>query len=80
MKGNTVYLIFCRYTNGETLLQTLHATFDGAYNHMTQIREYWEKEKGFTVIPEDGSGGGFYVKGTNGFNRFYYVGNRTIDE
>lgn len=89
MKGNTVYLIFCKYGGRETrlnypetALQTVHATFDGAYNHMAQIRKHWE-EKGFKIKLIDKMEDRFLVVapyGPYGFFREYFVITRTIDE
>ena len=80
--GDQIYLIFCKHLSdgqgGHEQLQTPHATFDGAYEHMNQIKQHWQREKGFdiTEVPD----GSFYVDGPFGFQRLYYVVTRTIEK
>jgi hypothetical protein len=77
MIGNIIYLVYCEYQNGDKVLQTPHATFDGAYEHMQAIKEHFES-KDFEVkgVPD----GSFYVTGPFGFKRMYYVATRTIEK
>lgn len=77
MIGNIIYLVYCEYQNGDKQLQTPHATFDGAYEHMHAIKEHFES-KDFEVkeVPD----GSFYVIGPFGFKRMYYVATRTIEK
>lgn len=79
MVGNVIYLIFGRdMAHHSDTMETPHATFDGAYEHMQRIAEHFSKEKGFKVTHvRDGS---FYVNGPFGFNRMYYVATRTIEK
>lgn len=65
------------WTGGHETLQTPHATFDGAYEHMQEIKEHFES-KDFEVkeVPD----GSFYVYGPFGFKRMYYVATRTIEK
>lgn len=83
MVGNAIYLLFCKHLSpcdgqgGHETLQTPHATFDGAYEHMQAIKEHFES-KDFEVkeVPD----GSFYVTGPFGFKRMYYVATRTIEK
>lgn len=81
MVGNAIYLLFCKHLSdgqgGHETLQTPHATFDGAYEHMKAIKEHFES-KDFEVkeVPD----GSFYVTGPFGFKRMYYVATRTIEK
>ena len=81
MVGNVIYLIFCKHISdgqgGHETLQTLHATFDGAYKHMKSIEEHF---KGKDFIVNKSQDGSIYVHGPFGFTRMYYVSTRTIDE
>lgn len=79
MVGHQIYLIFCRdMAHHSDTMETPHATFDGAYEHMQSIAEHFSKEKGFKVtrVPD----GSFYVDGPFGFKRMYYVATRTIEK
>ena len=81
MIDNKIYLLFCKHLSdgqgGHETLQTPHATFDGAYEHMQAIKEHF-LDKNFEVkeVPD----GSFYVYGPFGFERMYYVATRTIEK
>lgn len=79
MVGHQIYLIFCRdMVHHSDTMETPHATFDGAYEHMQSIEKNFSKEKGFKVTHvQDGS---FYVDGPYGLKRMYYVSTRTIEK
>lgn len=77
MVGNKIYLVFCRYGDNQDRLETPHATFDGAYEHMQAIKKHFI-DKDFNVA---GFGdGSFIVTGPYGFKRMYYVATRTIEK
>ena len=79
MIGFQIYLLFCEYKNGDKQLQTPHATFDGAHEHMEQIKSYWRDEKGCQV--NEGLNGTLEVLTPFGeFFRKYYVVTRTIEK
>lgn len=78
MIGNQIYIIFCRdMEHHSDIMETPHATFEGAYEHMRAIKEHFEN-KNFEVkeVPD----GSFYVTGPFGFKRMYYVVTRTIEK
>lgn len=81
MVGNAIYLLFCKHLSdgqgGHETLQTPHATFDGAHEHMQAIKEYYESRDFQVTEVRDGS---FYVAGPFGFKRLYYVVTRTIEK
>lgn len=81
MVGNAIYLLFCKHLSdgqgGHETLQTPHATFDGAYEHLQAIKKHFES-KDFEVI--EGQDGSLHVFGPFGFKRMYYVVTRTIEE
>lgn len=78
MIGDQIYIIFCRdMEHHGDIMETPHATFDGAYEHMRAIKEHFES-KNFEVSEQpDGS---FYVYGAYRFQRMYYVVTRTIEK
>ena len=76
MIGNIIYLVYCEYQNGDKVLQTPHATFDGTKERLEDIKDYW-KEQGMDV--KEGIRGNLYVYRPGGeFFRQYYVVTRTI--
>lgn len=76
MIGNVIYLVYCEYRNGDKILQTPHATFDGTRERMEQIKDHW-KGQGMTV--SEGIRGNLDVRKPGGeFFRHYYVVTRTI--
>lgn len=78
MIGYQIYIIFCRdMVHHSDTMETPHATFDGAYEHMQAIKEHYQS-KDFEVkeVPD----GSFYVTGPFGFKRMYYVATRTIEK
>lgn len=78
MVGNMIYLLFRQdLVRGGSVLESPHATFDGAYEHMRAIKEHFES-KDFEV--KEVPSGSFYVTGPFGFKRLYYVVTRTIEK
>lgn len=79
MFGDMIHLIFCQIIkSGQLQLQSLHATFDGAYEQMTEKRKYWDERPGFKTT--GGNAGGFTVYDSdNEPVRYYFVSSRTID-
>lgn len=81
MIGYKIYLLFCKHLSddlcGYVELETPHATFDGAYEHLQAIKKHFES-KDFEVF--EGPDGSFHVFGPYGFKRMYYVVTRTIEK
>lgn len=77
MIGDQIYIIFRRDIGHSDIMETPHATLDGAYEHMRAIKEHFEN-KNFDVSEQpDGS---FYVCGPYKFKSMYYVATRTIEK
>ena len=81
MIGNQIYLLFCKHLSdghgGHVTLQTPHATFDGAYEHLKAIKKHFES-KDFDVF--EGPDGSLYVFVPFEFKEMYFVVTRTIEK
>lgn len=81
MKGNAVYIIACRRQSSlgiETDIETVHATFDGAFKRIELLKKLWT-EKGYGVVPL--VAGGFDVYTPQGYwNRTLTVITKKINE
>lgn len=81
MVGNVIYLIVCRRNSGmgiETDIGKPHATFDGVYKRIEELKQYWT-DNGYDVVPLPTGGFDVYMpKGP--WNRTYRVITKTIVE
>lgn len=77
MIGNVVYIIVCQYVPERSRqIETIHATYDGAYNQMKKRAEEWEK---FGYFPESD---GAYMEVRDKVGQLlyiYYVSTKTIE-
>lgn len=71
MIGNVVYIIVCHYfrENNHRQIETIHATWDGAFTRMMRIKEINEKA-GYDVTE---SGNGYIDCWLNGKLVYEYV-------
>ena len=75
MVGNVVYLINCHYVPERSKqVETVHATFDGAYKRMKSLAQMW-RESGYDV---DTDGAYIEVRDAAQLLYIYRVSTKTI--